>query len=265
MKELKRTRRAVFASYGIQYKEGRILAPGVGWVYPLLKRGNRKTGKNVYTWSTLPGTADYTLEIDGKSVVVCGTCACTCRGCYALRGTYGAPSVRRSLAVHTYLAEKHLDFIYRAISAQIEIIGGNAEIRIHAAGDFNTTNSEAYARTWYNIARNFPSCRFWTYTKCKRFENLFDGLNNANIVKSIIPSVGINFGKCGYIINAYYTLKAIGQPVYICKCGFDPGLYCDACGICASCKYVLFVEHSTGYDATKDPLYSKLLAIVNNQ
>lgn len=99
----------------------------------------------------------------------------------------------------------------------------------------------------------------------KQYETLFDDLKNANIVKSIIPSIGFNFGKCEYIINAYFTLKTMGKSVYICKCGIDKNQHCENCGVCAAYEYVLFLEHSTDYKAEADPLYSKLCEIVNNQ
>jgi len=148
--------------------------------------------------------------------------------------------------------------------AQLEYIG-RGEIRIHAAGDFNTKDPESYARMWYDIAKKNNSFRFWTYTKVKQFETLFDNLKNANIVKSVIPGIGFNFGTCEYIINAYYTLQEMNESVYICKCGIDKMQHCEKCGVCATYKYVLFVEHSTSYKAEKDPLYAKLCEIVNNQ
>lgn len=101
--------------------------------------------------------------------------------------------------------------------------------------------------------------------KLKKFENLFDKFKNANIVKSVIPGLGFNFGKCEYIINAYYTLLELGKSVYICKCGIGKEQHCEHCGVCATYDYVLFIEHSTGYKAEKDPYYDKLVEIINNQ
>lgn len=118
---------------------------------------------------------------------------------------------------------------------------------------------------WHDIAHDFRSFETWTYTKMKKYETLFDDLPNANIVKSVIPGIGFNFGHCDYIINAYYTLKALGKSVYICKCGFDKNQHCEKCGVCSQYEYVLFLEHSTGYNAEKDPLYQKLYNIVMNQ
>ena len=256
-------KKAVYAKYGVTFKAGKILSP-IGRISELLKEGNSKTGKAVYTWSTLPGTGEFSLEIDGRKVSVSGTCVCDCKGCYAKSGFYKTSTVVRSLAINTYLVNEYPDFVKRAISAQLEIIG-RGEIRIHASGDFNTKNPEVYSNMWHDVASGFNSFRFWTYTKIKRFEGLFDDLKNANIVKSVIPKVGFNFGHCEYIINAFYTLKNAGCKVYICKCGIDKNQHCEKCGICATYDFVLFVEHSTEYKAEEDPLFPKLCEIANNQ
>lgn len=263
-KEKKVTKKQAYAKYGIDFKDGKIISP-IGKINEFLKEGNTKTGEEVYTFSLLPGTGIYNkLELNGYVFLVAGTCICDCSGCYAKTGFYKMDNVKRSLALNTYLVNNYLDFVKKCIMAQLEIIG-RGEIRIHASGDFNTLSPDQYAKMWLEIASKFQSFRFWTYTKMKKYETLFDGLKNANIVKSVIPGIGFNFGKCEYIINAYYTLKELGQQVYICKCGIDKEQHCAKCGVCAGYKYVLFLEHSTGYDAESDPYYAKLCEIVNNQ
>ena len=257
------SKKAIYEKYGIQYKSGKILSP-IGWTSELLKEGNSKTGKHVYTWSILAGIGENVLTVNGEEIVLHGTCACNCTGCYAQTGFYNMPSVEKSIAINTYLVNNHIDFVRNAIMAQLETIGAG-EIRIHASGDFKTVNPDLYAKMWRDIAERFPSFIFWTYTKMQKFETLFDDLSNANIVKSIIPHIGVNFGKCEYIINAYFTLKAMGLNVYICKCGIDKNQHCEGCKVCASYDYVLFVEHSTGYKAEEDKLFSKLCEIINNQ
>lgn len=260
---MKTTKKDIYTRYGIQYENGKILSP-VGYISELLKEGNQKTGKQVFTFSLLPGNGDYTVNINGQETTVKGTCACTCSGCYAMTGRYNCSNVINSMAVNTYLVNNHIDFVKRCIMAQLESIG-RGEIRIHAAGDFNTADPEKYTEMWKEIAKKNNAFRFWTYTKVKKYETLFDDLKNANIVKSVVPGIGLNFGHCEYIINAYYTLKDMGESVYICKCGIDKNQHCERCGVCATYKYVLFIEHSTGYNAEKDPMYSKLVEIVNNQ
>ena len=256
-------RKDIYKKYGIEYKNGKILSP-IGWICELLKEGNDKTGKNVFTFSLLPGTFEYILNINGIEFIIIGTCCCNCDGCYAMTGRFRCDNVLQSMGINTFLVNNHIDFVHNAIAAQLEIIG-RGEIRIHAAGDFNTADPEEYANMWHDIAKKFRAFRFWTYTKVKRFETIFDDLKNANIVKSVIPGIGINYGHCDYIINAYYTLKEQGKAVYICKCGIDKNQHCERCGVCSSFDYVLFLEHSTDYKPELDPLFPKFIELVNNQ
>jgi hypothetical protein len=243
------TKKEIYAKHGIEYSNGKILYNGC-WIAELLKEGNSKTGKRVYTWSTLPGKN--------------GTCACTCEGCYAMAGFYNTPSVKESLQRNTDIVENDIDFFYRAISAQLEIIG-KGQIRIHAAGDFATKNGREYAETWQRIAKENPTFLFWTYTKVADCENLFDGIENANIVKSIIDGIGVNFGHCDYIIETYKKLKAMSANVYICRCGIDKNQHCENCKHCSTADFVLFIEHSTAYKATEDPRFEELKAIIEAQ
>ena len=260
---MKSSKSAIYAKYGVEFKAGKIISP-VGPVCELLKEGNDKTGKRVLTFSILPGTCNFEIDINGNMYTVKGTCICDCAGCYAKTGHYNHDNTIRSMAINTYLVNNHIDFVKSCIMAQLEY-NERGEIRIHAAGDFNTKDPDKYAGMWREIAMKNNSYRFWTYTKVKRFEALFDDLKNANIVKSVIPGIGFNFGTCEYIINAYYTLKSLDQSVYICRCGIDKNQHCEKCGVCATYKYVLFLEHSTSYKAEKDPMYEKLCEIVNNQ
>ena len=46
------TKKAVYAKYGIEFSNGKIMSP-VGSISELLKEGNGKTGKQVYTFSML--------------------------------------------------------------------------------------------------------------------------------------------------------------------------------------------------------------------
>jgi hypothetical protein len=159
---------------------------------------------------------------------------------------------------------ENIEFFYNAISAQLETIG-SGEVRIHAAGDFNTRNPEEYAETWKRIVKENPNFLFWTYTKIKKFENLFDDTENGNIVKSIINGVGYNFGHCDYIIRVFNMLKKAGKNVYICRCGIDKNQHCENCRHCATSEFVLFIEHSTSYNAEKDPRFDELKAIIDAQ
>lgn len=242
-------KQAIYARHGIQFKAGKMLYHG-RWIPELLKAGNTKTGKRVYTFS-LPAGSN-------------GSCVCDCPGCYAKTGFYRVPSVCESLERNLEIVNNDIDFFYNAISAQLETIG-HGEIRIHAAGDFNTNNPSEYAGTWKRIVIENPSFLFWTYTKMQEYETLFDETENGNIVKSIIDGIGYNFGHCDYILRVYAMLKKAGKRVYICRCGIDHNQHCEKCGHCSNTDFVLFVEHSTDYNAESDPAYTELKALIDSQ
>lgn len=253
---MKKALKDSYKAYGI-YTNGEKIVTPVGLVSPLLKEGNTKTGKTVYTFSLLP--TNKTFETVYGTIK--GSCPCNCQGCYATKGNYNFPGVRSSMAANTVLCYEHLDFVEKAIRAQLDTLPG-VDIRIHAAGDF--FNKE-YADMWRRIASDYANTnKFWTYTKAE-YENTFSGLANANIVKSIIPGFGFNFGHIEYVLRAYVELVKRGETPYICRCTFDDAQHCEGCKGCINNKYVLFAEHSTEYKAAEDPLFSAALDIVNAQ
>jgi len=244
------TKKDIYQRHAIEFDgDSHILYHGE-WIPELLKEGNTKTGKRVYTFS-LPAGTD-------------GTCVCDCEGCYAKTGRYNCENVIESLKRNREIVENDIWFFYHAISAQLETIG-KGEIRIHAAGDFNTSNSAEYVEMWKLIAKENPNFHFWTYTKIREYETAFDNIENANIVKSVIDGIGINYGHVDYIIKAYHKLKAAGANVWICRCGIDKNQHCENCKHCLNSDFVLFVEHSTEYNAKKDPLYEELVKIIESQ
>ena len=262
---MKETKKQIYAKYGIQFNGKRILAPNGLWIVPFLKKGNSKTGEKVYTFSTLPTTKIYNTSF-GE---VKGTCPLTCRDCYATLGCYNFSSVINCLAVNTIMVRNYMDFVERAITAQLETLKTVNEIRIFASGDFYISDdmnvNREYLEMWKRIIKRFPQKFFWTYTKVQQFENGFDDLNNANIVKSVINGIGFNFGTVEYLLETFRKLQAMGKDVYICKCGFDESQHCHNCHSCSKHAFVLFLVHSNGYVATDSPLYETLKAIVMAQ
>lgn len=257
----KLTKKAIYASYGIVYENGKILAPEFGFIPPLLIDGNAKLGKGVWTFSTLPANFIHHIVINGMSYDIKGTCPCNCAGCYAQTGFYAFESTKRALAIRTYLARNYLDWTRRAIIAQI--VAENIKLfRIHAAGDFFSTE---YIAMWREIVKACPGTAFWTYTKNADAETAFDDLFNINIVHSIIHGYGFNFGHCGYILRVFKALKDAGKDVYICRCGVDKNQHCTNCKGCSKNAYVLFIEHSTSYKAENDPLYPELVKLIESQ
>lgn len=246
------TRKEMYSRHGIEFDGDRKVKYNGEWIPLFLKEGNNKTGKLVYTFSLPAGTN--------------GTCVCDCEGCYAKTGMYKTPDVITSNKRNQWFVENDIDFLYRAISAQLETLRGKVtEIRIHASGDFHTANSREYAALWRRIVSENPDFLFWTYTKMEEFESLFDGLENGNIVKSVIDGIGINYGHVGYVIDTYWKLRKAGAAVYICRCGIDKNQHCHNCHHCATTEFVLFIEHSTKYVAEKDSRYSELLELIAMQ
>lgn len=265
IKPEKMNKEQIYKSFGIECKKEKnsikIFTEEFGFINPLLINGNSKVGTGVWTWSTLPTNKTYNSTINGKDYSISGTCPCHCQGCYATKGCYNFRSTINNMLVKTWLSVNALDFVERAINAQIK--ADNIKIiRIHASGDF--INRE-YVDMWKRIIKANPDVKFWTYTKKIEFETAFDEFENANIVKSIIPEKGLNFGHCDYIIRTYYDLKSAGIDCYICKCGIDKNQHCNNCTSCSKHKYVLFVEHSTEYKAEQDPLFPVLKQLIANQ
>ena len=256
------SKKEIYAARGIEYKTGKIYHSYLGWINLLLVNGNEKIGIGCYHYSTLPGTGEYTAEINGHVITEKGTCVCDCVGCYAKTGNYNFPSVKKALLIRTWIIRHDIEFFYNAVSAQIE--ADNIKYcRIHAAGDFD--NNLKYAFTWRRIAQENSAVKIWTYTKIKRFETLFDGLDNANIVKSLIDGIGINYGHCDYIMQTYEKLTAAEKKVHICRCGIDKNQHCINCAGCSENEYVLFIEHSTEYIAEKDPRFNDCKALIESQ
>lgn len=259
------TKEMIFAEYGIEYKNGKIFAPLFGWIAPLLVNGNSKLGKNVWTFSTLPSNKVFHVNIGTKEnpqyIDILGTCVCNCQGCYAQTGFYNMPSTLKANAIKTYLVWNELDFVKRAIIAQIKAEKIDL-CRIHASGDFFSVE---YVNVWKDICNECGTCVFWTYTKNTQAEKAFDSIANCNVVKSIIPNIGMNYGHCDYIMTVYNVLKASGKSVHICKCGIDKNQHCNTCKGCSENEYVLFIEHSTSYKAEKDIAYPTLKEVVENQ
>lgn len=255
------SKKSIYSDNGVQFENGKVLAPVFGFINPVLVDGNSKLGKGVWTFSTLPTNKEFTVSIKGIVYTVAGTCPCHCDGCYATTGFYNMPSVLESNAIKTILARDYMEWLENAIIAQIKADKIRL-LRIHASGDFF---SVAYIEMWQRIVKACPETAFWTYTKNPAAVHAFDQFDNANIVKSVIPGYGFNFGKCSYILKVYQALVDMGKSVYICRCGIDKNQHCVNCKGCSKNDYVLFIEHSTGYKAEEDPDFETLKAIIDSQ
>ena len=263
------TKKDVYRLHGIKAmtEKGRtyLLHDIFGTISPLLVNGNEKLGKGVWTFSTLPTNGGITVNMGTRETpdvrTINGTCPCHCPGCYATTGCYRFNPTKKALAIRTLIARADVEWFRRAVIAQIKADGIKI-VRIHAAGDFF---SDEYIQAWRDICTACPDTMFWSYTKNADAENAFDDIPNCNIVKSIVPDCGLNYGKREYILAAYETLKKAKKSVHICRCGIDSGQHCTNCHGCSCYKYVLFVEHSTAYDAEKDPAFETLKNVIESQ
>lgn len=255
------TKKEIYARHGIKFESGKIYHEEFGYIPELLVNGNSKIGKGIYHFSTLPTNQIFDVVINGKSYSVKGTCPCNCIGCYATKGNYNYSSVKKSLAIKTWLIRNDLDFVKHAILAQIEA-DAIEYIRLHASGDFDSIE---YAEMIKELVKACETTTFWTYTKNRKVEDMFNDVKNMNIVKSVINGKGYNFGHCDYIMDTFNYLKQQGKSVYICRCGIDKNQHCTNCKGCSKNEYVLFIEHSTEYKAEQDKSFPVLKELIESQ
>lgn len=113
------------------------------------------------------GIPAYETEINGVKLITCpgaGTCA---SGCYATMGAYGWNTVQnayRNRLIAT-LDDSFVGLMVQAINTKKRSADRNFKdlaIRIHDSGDFYT---KAYLNKWLTIMKEFPSVKFYAYSK----------------------------------------------------------------------------------------------------
>lgn len=233
-------------------------------LFPLpLVQGNEKLGNSVWHSSTLPTNKTITAKLkDGTELSELGTCPFTCKGCYGERNNYNYNTTKYWLIMRTRLLRNYPEIYFLLIDLQIQY-ERIEKLRIHAVGDF----LPGEALGFYEILKKYPNVKSWTYTKLSVSGDIaiLDSLKNCNVVKSVIPGFGFNFGKVAYIANLYYYLKRNNKSVYICRCGIDKEQHCSNCSGCSDHEFVLFIEHSTGYKAINDYGYNKIVDLIESQ
>ena len=152
------TKKTIYANYDINYRssDGKIESP-IGWIKPLLKKGNEKVGENTWTFSIHHGNETLSLEQvsaivrkileDMGKTCITGSCACHCNGCYCDAGFYNMPDVRDGAIIRLILCRFFLDFVRRAILAQLQA-DKILLVRIHAQGDFFSAD---YVAMWRSV------------------------------------------------------------------------------------------------------------------
>ena len=138
-----------------------------------MPNGNKKVGKGVYTFSTLPGEHLLSTPNKGTLTNIPGTCSgcctnCESGGCYAIRDAkLYSNSVIPAWGKNTLIMRNSLTDLKAQLKAEIlshKTTGPNAEvaIRIHASGEFETL---AQLETMCELAKELPTHKFYTYTK----------------------------------------------------------------------------------------------------
>ena len=235
-----------------------------GVLYPLpLVEGNEKLGKKVWHASTLPTWEEISAKLEtGEVITEKGTCPMSCNGCYGTTNNYRYNSTKFYLIMRTRLLRNYPGIYFQLV--RIQLTYENIEkLRIHATGDF--IPGEAFQ--YYIILKDFPAVKAWTYTKVTNDSDidLLNTLKNMNVVNSLVKGFGYNYGHVARIANMYYALKRAGESVFICRCGIDKNQHCSDCNGCSDHKYVLFIEHSTGYNAQKDYGFNKIVELIESQ
>jgi len=256
------TRKEIENTLGLKVFGNMVMIDGTLYPVPLVK-GNSKLGKKVYHSSTLPTNKTITcVDKNGNEISEKGTCPATCPGCYGTTGHYKQNSVKFYAMMRTRLLKKYPEIYFALVAIQLRN-EGTEKMRMHAIGDF----IPGEAKGFYEVMKNFTGIKSWTYTKVENDPDieLLNTLPNVNVVKSIIPGKGFNYGHNAYIANMYYYLKRLGKSVYICRCGIDPDQHCSNCDGCSDHEYVLFLEHSTGYNPKTDYGYDKIVELIENQ
>lgn len=188
----------------------------------LLKRGNSKIGKNTLCWSIAP-------------VVSCLNCEQCKKHCYALFPYRFYPQTKKAWDNNFFLAKSGL--FQKYIISQLEKTKVCEAVRIHVAGDFFSVE---YIRQWHEIIKKFPAIQFYGYSKV--FDILpvddLNALENCNIINSIAPDGGLNFGNKERV---EYLQK---QGFILCPATAGKQVNCGTtCKICLTKKQVCFNLH----------------------
>lgn len=176
------------------------------------------------------------LIFDLPAVKSCHNHSECSKTCYALKAQRLYPNVNNFRNENFDMAKNDLLILDKLIRTQLDK-SNKKKVRIHSSGDFF---SQEYINFWYNIIKDYPKVKFYTYTKV---EKLFDfskieGLNNFNLILSYIDGK-LNYGSIEYVEQMkkeYNSFICPGTKFKNIKCGLN-------CNYCVSNKNVVFIQH----------------------
>jgi len=152
-----------------------------------LSTGNSKLDKSILIFDLTAGKL--------------GSCDRNCPKCYAIKAQVQYSYTKLYRAINFELAKNYSDYLERLITIQINKTKSCKTVRIHSSGDFF---SQEYIDMWNRIIKDFPTIKFYAYTK--RIEQ-FDFTeicenSNFNMIDSFIEIDGkkyINYGTNKYV------------------------------------------------------------------
>jgi hypothetical protein len=169
-------------------------------------------------------------------------CKMACPGCYAMKLYRLRPTIRKNYFA-SYLASLRNDFV-DIIARQIEpLVDKILAIRVHDSGDFY---SQEYVNKWVEIAKKFPTVKFFAYTKRMKDFDFSEMLKLPNF--ALIDS--LKFGILNYGPKNEMIELANQTGAYLCPATLTHNkITCgNGCNICidkdkGEKKGVLFVKH----------------------
>jgi len=165
----------------------------------------------------------------GITTLPTSVCKMQCKGCYARKAEKRFPAVLTARKQHLE-ATKQNNYISIMIS---EIKASGVKVfRIHESGDFY---SQEYTNKWKSIMEALPEVKFYTYTKSSF---IMPVLPNFNLIQSIVPGKGFNFG------NQQYCEELQQEGYFLCPCIKGSSVECmKDCTVCATESKVCFLIH----------------------
>lgn len=193
-----------------------------------ISKGNKKLGKDIYTFNTLPGN-DYVKLKDGDCVCnVKGTCDCNCEGCYAIKGLKAYyKSVAPANGENTLIMRENRKFGFDSISQYCKDKGVKV-FRWHSSGEIMDLD---YLREMCRVAKENSEVKFYFYTK--RFDLIKKVKLPDNLVCNLSEWKG-NLGKDEFKGMNRFVLDD-GSDKNIAKLWHCPGykgVKCSDCGVC---------------------------------
>jgi hypothetical protein len=189
------------------------------WVF--MSKGNLKLSKKIKIFN-LP------------AIQSCPNSSQCAKFCYARKAERQYPAVRAARGRNFRLAKEAPELLKKQILSKLE--SGDI-VRIHESGDMF---SQAYLDMWFEIAKERPDVRFYTYTKT---EHIWDfgkikSLPNFNVVSSFVGGK-VNFGP-----EQEINIRAGETGAFVCPCKPGNKVVCgETCTACQTRSDVLFVQH----------------------